>query len=97
MIEIVKAQGFSVGPGFSGTPVWDTRLQGAVGMVIAASRPTDLKAASVLPLDVLVTVRPLIEPLTRQRFFRQPLLINAILSTAQNAVQPRQSAKCRRQ
>src|SRR5713101_1731015 len=67
MIEDVKAQGFGVAPGFSGTPVWDTRLQGVVGMVVAASRPTDLKAAFVLPLDVLVAAWPLIEPITRQR------------------------------
>ncbi len=69
MIEDVKAQGFAVAPGFSGTPVWDTRLQGVVGMVVAASRPTDLKAAFVLPLDVLVAAWPLIEPVTRQRIF----------------------------
>ncbi len=69
MIEDVKAQGFAVAPGFSGTPVWDTRLQGIVGMVVAASRPTDLKAAFVLPLDVLVASWPLIEPVTRQRIF----------------------------
>ncbi len=69
MIEDIKAQGFAVAPGFSGTPVWDTRLQGVVGMVVAASRPTDLKAAFVLPLDVLVAAWPLIEPVTRQRIF----------------------------
>jgi len=69
MIEDIKAQGFAVGPGFSGTPVWDTQLQGVVGMVVAASRLTDLKAAFVLPLDVLVAAWPLIEPVTRQRIF----------------------------
>ena len=41
LIEDVKAQGFAVAAGFSGTPVWDTQLQGVVGMVVAASRPTD--------------------------------------------------------
>jgi WD40 repeat protein len=69
MIEDVKAQGFAVGPGFSGTPVWDTQLQGVVGMVVAASRPADTKAAFVLPLDVLVAAWPRIEPITRQRVF----------------------------
>jgi len=58
MIEDVKTQGFAVAPGFSGTPVWDTRLQGVVGMVVAASRATDLKAAFVLPLDVLMAAWP---------------------------------------
>jgi len=69
MIEDVKAQGFAVGPGFSGTPVWDRQLQGVVGMVVTASRPADTKAAFVLPLDVLVAAWPLIEPITRQRVF----------------------------
>ena len=58
MIEDVKAQGFAVGPGFSGTPVWDTRLQGVVGMVVATSRPADTKAAFVIPLDILVAAWP---------------------------------------
>jgi hypothetical protein len=69
MMEDVKAQGFMVGPGFSGTPVWDTELQGVVGMVVAASRPAETKAAFVLPLDVLVAAWPLVEPITRQRVF----------------------------
>jgi hypothetical protein len=58
MIEDVKTQGFAVGPGFSGTPVWDTQLAGVVGMVVAASRPADTKAAFVIPLDVLVAAWP---------------------------------------
>jgi hypothetical protein len=39
-IEDVKAQGFAVGLGFSGSPVWDEQLQGVVGMVVAADRRT---------------------------------------------------------
>ena len=69
VIEDVKAQGFGVAPGFSGTAVWDTQLQGVVGMVVAASRPADTKTAFVIPLDVLVAAWPLIEPITRQRVF----------------------------
>jgi S1-C subfamily serine protease len=69
MIEDVKAQGFAVGPGFSGTPVWDSRLQGVVGMVVAASRPAGTKAAFVIPLGVLMAAWPDIEPITRQRVF----------------------------
>ncbi len=68
-IEDVKAQGFAVERGFSGTPVWDTRLEGVVGMVVAASRPAETKAAFVIPLEVLATAWPLIEPITRQRVF----------------------------
>ena len=59
-IEGVKAQGFAVGPGFSGTPVWDEQLQGVVGMVVAASRPADTRTAFVIPLDVLASVWPLL-------------------------------------
>ena len=58
MIEDVKTQGFAVASGFSGTPVWDTQVQGVVGMVVAASRPTETKTAFVIPLDVLVTAWP---------------------------------------
>ncbi len=53
MIEDVKAPGFAVAAGFSGTPVWDTQAQGVVGMVVAASRPTETKTAFVISLDVL--------------------------------------------
>ena len=60
MIEDVKAQGFAVGPGFSGAPVWDTQAQGVVGMVVAASRPTDTKTAFVLSLKVLAAAWPLL-------------------------------------
>ena len=56
----MKAQGFAVAPGFSGTPVWDTQLQGVVGMVVAASRPTETRTAFVIPLDVLAAVWPLL-------------------------------------
>jgi V8-like Glu-specific endopeptidase len=59
-IEDVKAQGFAVGPGFSGTPVWDEQLQGVVGMVVAASRPADTRTAFVIPLEVLAAARPLL-------------------------------------
>jgi hypothetical protein len=81
MIEDVKAQGFAVGLGFSGTPVWDTHLQGVVGMVVAASRPVDTKAAFVIPLDMLTAAWPLIEPITRQRVFLSAAPADADLAT----------------
>ncbi len=65
MIEYVAVQGFGITPGFSGTPVWDTQLQGVVGMVVAIGRPAETKAAFVIPVDVLVAAWPL----TRQRVF----------------------------
>ncbi len=60
MIEDVKEPGFAVAPGFSGTPVWDTQAQAVVGMVVAASRPTETKTAFVIPWDVLVAAWTLI-------------------------------------
>ncbi|MFL5624074.1 MAG: serine protease, partial [Ktedonobacteraceae bacterium] len=60
IVEGVKAQGYSIERGFSGTPVWDTQAQGVVGMVVAASRPADIKAAFVIPTDVLFEAWPLI-------------------------------------
>jgi hypothetical protein len=68
-IEDVKTEGFAVMPGFSGGPVWDTLLQGVVGMVVASSRRADTKTAFVIPLDVLVATWPLVGPVTRPRIF----------------------------
>jgi WD40 repeat protein len=60
-IEDVKVPGFAVEPGFSGTPVWDTQVEAVVGMVVAAERRTDLKAAFAIPVDVLARSWPLLE------------------------------------
>lgn len=35
-IEDVKGPGYSIQPGFSGSPVWDEELGGVVGMIVAA-------------------------------------------------------------
>ena len=71
MIEDVKAQGFGVIQGFSGGPVWDTQLEGVVGMVVASSRPTtiDTKTAFVIPLDVLTVAWKIDSPVLSQRVF----------------------------
>src|SRR5436305_5139218 len=55
LLEDVKTQGFAVIQGFSGGPVWDTYLQGVVGMVVAASRRAETKTAFVIPLEMLVS------------------------------------------
>jgi hypothetical protein len=60
VIEGTKAQGYSIGQGFSGTPVWDTQVQGIVGIVVAASQPTDLRTAFIIPTAVLQGAWPLI-------------------------------------
>ena len=69
LLEDVKTEGFAVVPGFSGGPVWDTRLQGVVGMVVASSRPAETKTAFVIPFDVLATAWPCLEPIMHQRVF----------------------------
>ncbi len=62
-IEDVKAPGFAVEPGFSGTPVWDSQVEAVVGMVVAAERRMNLKTAFAIPVDVLAASWPLLESL----------------------------------
>ena len=69
LLEDVKTEGFAVVPGFSGGPVWDTVLQGVVGMVVASSRRSETKTAFVIPFDVLAKAWPCIQPITHQRVF----------------------------
>ncbi len=73
LLEDVKTEGFPVTLGFSGGPIWDVQLQGVVGMVVAASRPTETmaqpKTAFVLPFDVLAATWPYLQPITQSRIF----------------------------
>ncbi len=62
-IEGAKEPGFAIGPGFSGTPVWDSQVQAVVGMVVAAEPRMHLKTAFAIPVDVLVNTWPLLESL----------------------------------
>jgi TIR domain/Trypsin-like peptidase domain len=62
-IEDVKETGFAVEPGFSGTPVWDPKVEGVVGMVVAAEKRMNLKTAFAIPVDVLARSWPLLESL----------------------------------
>ncbi|MBK8985338.1 MAG: trypsin-like peptidase domain-containing protein [Chloroflexi bacterium] len=57
-IEDVKTPGFSIGPGFSGTAVWDEELQAVVGMIVTAERKAEVKAAFMIPGDQLLEVVP---------------------------------------
>jgi hypothetical protein len=56
-IEDIKAEGYRVEAGFSGTPIWDEVLKGVVGMAVMAerSRP-ETKVAFIIPADVLTQV-----------------------------------------
>ncbi len=57
-IEDVRQTGFRVEPGFSGAPVWDEQLDAVVGMVAAAERRAEVKAAFILPVEALVAAWP---------------------------------------
>jgi tetratricopeptide (TPR) repeat protein len=60
-VEDIKGPGFRIEPGFSGAPIWDERLEGVVGMAVAAEGRSDLKAAFIIPTDVLVTAWPVMK------------------------------------
>lgn len=57
-IEDVKETGYRVEPGFSGAPVWDEALGGVVGIVVAAERQAETKAAFVIPTQALLAAWP---------------------------------------
>ncbi|HEU5230604.1 MAG TPA: trypsin-like peptidase domain-containing protein, partial [Ktedonobacteraceae bacterium] len=60
-IEDVKESGFPIEPGFSGAPVWDDRLKAVVGIVVACERRQQVKAAFLIPVDTLISLRPTID------------------------------------
>jgi S1-C subfamily serine protease len=72
-LEDVKQTGVRLEPGFSGAPVWDEKLNGVVGMAVAADqkRP-EAKVAFMIPTRVLVTawkdLDKLIDPKNPSRF-----------------------------
>jgi hypothetical protein len=53
-LEDVKQAGYRLEPGFSGAPIWDEKLEGVVGMAVAAdlNRP-ETKAGFMIPVKVL--------------------------------------------
>ena len=57
-IEDTKTTGYLVAPGFSGGPVWDNVLGGVVGMIVAADTDEKIKAAFLIPADVLAETLP---------------------------------------
>jgi hypothetical protein len=54
-IEDTKNTGYSIQPGFSGAPIWDDNLQAVVGMVVAADKNTNVKAAFCIPCELLLS------------------------------------------
>ncbi|WP_298911549.1 trypsin-like peptidase domain-containing protein [uncultured Nostoc sp.] len=54
-LEDSKVTGYRVEPGFSGAPIWDETLAGAVGMAVATEKQReDIKTAFMIPADALV-------------------------------------------
>ncbi|MEH1945988.1 MAG: tetratricopeptide repeat-containing serine protease family protein [Nostoc sp.] len=58
-IEDIKETGVRLEPGFSGAPIWDEKLNGVVGMAVAADqkRP-EAKVAFMIPIKVIATAWP---------------------------------------
>lgn len=53
-IEDLKETGYRVQPGFSGAPVWDEDVGGVVGMAVADEVQPEVKAAFIIPVDILL-------------------------------------------
>jgi hypothetical protein len=68
-IEVVRQTAYKIEPGFSGSPVWDEKLDGAIGMTVAidsmtvaagtnpAKRP-EVRAAFIIPTGLLAKAWP---------------------------------------
>jgi hypothetical protein len=53
-MENIRVTGYSVEPGFSGSPVWDGTAKGVVGMAVAAEKKRqDVRAAFAIPIAEL--------------------------------------------
>ena len=66
-MEAIKVPGYQVEPGFSGSPVWDESLSGVVGMAVAAEKKREgVKAAFLIPTNVLVEVWEFLQPSVQQ-------------------------------
>lgn len=53
-MENIRVTGYSVEPGFSGSPVWDRTAEGVVGMAVAAEKKReDVRAAFAIPIAKL--------------------------------------------
>ena len=64
-IEQISTTGYRVQQGFSGGPVWDEELDAVVGMVVAEERDPTIRAAYMIPTDMLVKAWPLLEQQAR--------------------------------
>lgn len=67
-LEAIRAEGYPVLPGFSGSPVWDEQEGGIVGMTVAAEKQrSEARTAFMIPTEILanaIEALSLIEILT---------------------------------
>ena len=52
-LEAMKVTGAAIEQGFSGSPVWDERLRGVVGMIVAEDLDRQQRTAFMIPIQVL--------------------------------------------
>jgi len=57
-IEDIHQTGYFVTQGFSGTPVWDEDVGGVVGIVVAAERREQVRAAFIIPAAIILQAWP---------------------------------------
>ncbi|MGH3803567.1 MAG: AAA family ATPase, partial [Pseudonocardiaceae bacterium] len=53
-----RNSGFSIGPGFSGTPVWDEKDGGVAGIAVASEARPSVRTSYLLPMKTLVELWP---------------------------------------
>lgn len=54
MIEGLSETGYRVEQGFSGAPVWSETIPGILGMIVASETDQNVKAAYIIPSDVIL-------------------------------------------
>lgn len=57
-IEGKTEVGYFIQPGFSGGPVWDETVDSVVGMVVATDTQPNIRAAFLIPMDMLASAWP---------------------------------------
>jgi hypothetical protein len=69
-LQGTTTQGYRVQQGYSGTPVWDQRGRGVVGMVVAEDRgDPEAKVAFLIPTDLISQACCDIKPITLHQLF----------------------------
>ena len=69
-LEGTSTQGYRVQRGYSGSPVWDHRGRGVVGMIVAEDRGTpEAKVAFLIPNDLIQHVYPDIKPISLHQLY----------------------------